>query len=744
MAGIAGKLIPAVAYARVSTESQADDELPITAQLDEVRRFALNRGYEIVEEFIDAGITGRTENRPEFTRLRKIISSGKAEFQAVIVWRSNRFARSSRIAQGFRFLLEQKNIRLFSVTEPEMNGSIGVLMNGILDAFNEFYSAQLGEDTFRGMIAAAKAGYATGGVTPYGLKRVPIILDSGAVKKKFEPHPSEAPIVRRIYKMYADGSGLHQIARLLNVDGVKTKKGKDWELSSVHHILFKNREYYLGHIIFNRTKTIVKKRIAYKAPDEWIITENAHEAIITPEMAEAVDRRHGMTQKPQFQNIHGKSLLNGLIYCGKCGRRFVGSCAHSGKPENNIRRWYYGCTAKKHAMKVDRSDLCTNIYVRQEVVEEAVLKEIQKSFCDPNVLKTMIEEAESELNQGQTDKELRARLLQTEKNDLEKRRNNLLDAVEQGTLPLPDVAERILKVKNRLKEIELLLDGYDAKVPTSPLDVLDLNKIAEKVSSLLNDPERRREVYLAFVERIDVYPEKLKIKFRVPKQPDGGKNGEGNSSTVDHRGVLFLDEFTEFRRDLTESLRAPLEDGQVVVSRAAGTVTYPSRVLLALAANPCACGHLGDPVEKCVCSSAELDRYRRKLSGPILDRIDLQISVPRLLPEELLSFSADAESSAAIRARVCRARAVQQERWAPYGFSCNAELPERIVRRHLTLLPEVRDFLAGMAGKLRLSGRGISRVLKVARTIADLADEPRLQVPHLAEALMYRRGTAGE
>jgi magnesium chelatase family protein len=162
--------------------------------------------------------------------------------------------------------------------------------------------------------------------------------------------------------------------------------------------------------------------------------------------------------------------------------------------------------------------------------------------------------------------------------------------------------------------------------------------------------------------------------------------------------------------------------------------------LLVLAANPCACGHLGDPVEKCVCSSIELERYRRKLSGPILDRIDLQISVPRLLPEELLSFSSDAEDSASIRARVCRARAAQRERWTPYGFSCNAELPERIVRRHLVLLPEVRDYLTGMAGRLRLSGRGISRVLKVARTIADLAGEPRIQVRHMAESMMYRRG----
>ena len=222
----------------------------------------------------------------------------------------------------------------------------------------------------------------------------------------------------------------------------------------------------------------------------------------------------------------------------------------------------------------------------------------------------------------------------------------------------------------------------------------------------------------------------------------GGANLRPGEVSLAHRGVLFLDEYTEFKRDLTESLRAPIEDGEITVSRATGTVKYPARVLLVLAANPCACGYLGDPVVACKCSASDIERYRRKLSGPIMDRIDLQITVPRLKPEELLKFESSGkppESSESIRERVIRARKIQVERWKDHGFVCNAELPEKIVQKFLVLDDDLRSFLASMAMKLNLSGRGLSRVLKVARTIADLSGEENIGKPHLMEAMIYRQ-----
>lgn len=221
----------------------------------------------------------------------------------------------------------------------------------------------------------------------------------------------------------------------------------------------------------------------------------------------------------------------------------------------------------------------------------------------------------------------------------------------------------------------------------------------------------------------------------------GGATLRPGEVSLAHRGVLFLDEFPEFRRDLLEALRQPLEDGKITVSRASGSVEYPCRVLLVAACNPCPCGWMGDPVERCTCSAAEQERYRRKLSGPILDRIDLHVPVPRLLPEELVAVdSAGGEESSVVAARVRSAREAQRERWAPVGFTCNAELPERLVKRSLNLSPKVRPFLASMAERLRLSGRGISRVLKVSRTIADLAGSEAVEVTHVAEAMAYRDG----
>ena len=204
-----------------------------------------------------------------------------------------------------------------------------------------------------------------------------------------------------------------------------------------------------------------------------------------------------------------------------------------------------------------------------------------------------------------------------------------------------------------------------------------------------------------------------------------------------HHGVLFLDELPEFSRTVLETLREPLESGSVTISRASRQASFPARFQLVAAMNPCPCGTLGDPAGTCRCTEEQVLRYRSRVSGPLLDRIDLHVEVPRMRDDD---ESALPEPSAAVRGRVARARAAQMER----AGKPNQGLAVSELRRHCTLAPASRKLLARAMEKLHLSARARDRVLRVARTIADLAQSDRIDDEHVAEAIGFRtldRGT---
>ncbi len=233
--------------------------------------------------------------------------------------------------------------------------------------------------------------------------------------------------------------------------------------------------------------------------------------------------------------------------------------------------------------------------------------------------------------------------------------------------------------------------------------------------------------------------------FRSPHHSASGPSlvGGGNfprpgEISLAHRGILFLDELTEFKRDVLEFLRQPLEDGYVTISRARQSVIFPSQFTLVASTNPCRCGYYGDTIQNCTCSPRQREQYWAKLSGPLMDRIDLQVAVNRLKAEEITQ-QPTGESSASVRERVQRTRDLAYDRFKnEANLSCNAQMQSRHLQKWCKLDDHSRNLLEGAIRKLSLSARASDRILKVARTIADLTGDDDLKIHHVAEAIQYR------
>ena len=217
----------------------------------------------------------------------------------------------------------------------------------------------------------------------------------------------------------------------------------------------------------------------------------------------------------------------------------------------------------------------------------------------------------------------------------------------------------------------------------------------------------------------------------------GGNIPKPGEISLAHRGVLFLDEFPEFPRHVLEALRQPMEDGEITVSRAAGSVKFPCRFSLVAAANPCQCGYFGDETRNCTCTAAAITKYQKRISGPILDRIDIHISVPAVKVEKLAGEH-QAESSKKIQSRVQKARDIQQKRFKDLPIKSNAEMSSRQMKRFAALDEPSILLLKQAIQRLNLSARSFHRVVKIARTIADLEGSPKIKSNHVAEALQYR------
>jgi magnesium chelatase family protein len=278
--------------------------------------------------------------------------------------------------------------------------------------------------------------------------------------------------------------------------------------------------------------------------------------------------------------------------------------------------------------------------------------------------------------------------------------------------------------------------------------------LAEAITSILPPPS-----YEEIIEMTEVWSaasllnaERPFINFRPLRSPHhtaslvsiigGGNNLKPGEISLAHRGVLFLDELPEFHRDILEALRQPLESGKIYISRAKKTLELPAKFILIAAKNPCPCGYFGDPEKECVCSASSIFKYNKKISGPLLDRIDIQINVPRIKSEELLEKNKNENENETQKMRdlVIKARQIQRERFLSFGLNIytNSELKTKDIEKVIQISKPAKEIAKKIIDKNFISGRGYFRTLKVAQTIADLDESDIVEEKHLLEAFQYR------
>ena len=279
--------------------------------------------------------------------------------------------------------------------------------------------------------------------------------------------------------------------------------------------------------------------------------------------------------------------------------------------------------------------------------------------------------------------------------------------------------------------------------------------LAKRLPSILPDLSRQEALEITKIHSVagQLTPGRPLVEVRPFRSPHhtisapglagGGTTPRPGEISLAHMGVLFLDELPEFRRDTLEVLRQPLEDGEVTISRVGGTISYPSSFMMVCAMNPCRCGWYGDPSGRCNCSAKSVEQYLGRVSGPLLDRVDMIVEVPAVPFEELRSRG-EAEPSASIRTRVNDARALQQKRFGASAVHCNAQMQSSQIRTHCALDAESETLLKEAFETLGMTARSHDRVLRVARTIADLSGSEAIGSEHIAEAIQYRSFRLGE
>lgn len=492
----------AIIYARVSTVRQADDGLPVESQIEHGHRKAAALDADVLRVFTDAGISGRTDERPAF---RDAVRYCKAyDVQYFICWSTSRFARNKLDAALYKRELEKNGTRVIYVSvDLDNRTDSGWMMESMLEIFDEHYSRQVSADTLRSMVKNARDGHFNGGRVPLGYETA-----ADGKRKRVVVNESEAGVVREIFRLCAEGCGAKTIAMQLNKDE-RLNRGRRWNKNTVLNLL-KNR-IYIGQIVFNRTNHVTK---AVRPKDEWIITQ-AHEPIIDEETFMEIQKRFE-TRAPDEGGGSTNScfVFTGLLKCGKCG-----SALHTTSATGRSKRYHYYLCATAL-----RGDGCERRRIASHDFDEWMTEIVLNKILTRDMLTSMIEDLQELTSKWVKERASRRTDAVKEMRDVETKLRNLYSVLELHGKDAPNLGDLTI----RLRELKTQRDQVDARlikieeeeIPgtiVSDIEVGEMADILRDIVRITGDPKRLRMFFSSFIKEITIGADGVVIHYDKTK-----------------------------------------------------------------------------------------------------------------------------------------------------------------------------------------------------------------------------------
>jgi site-specific DNA recombinase len=498
-------------YARVSSEKQAEKDLSIPAQLKALRKFAQDKGWTICGEYVDEAQSARSADRPAFQRMIAGAKQPNRPFEAIVVWKLNRFARNREDSIIYKSLLRRLGVSVESINERLDDSPASRLYEGMIEVIDEFYSINLGHDTLRGMTENATRGFRNGGTTPTGYRT----RRTAGGQTTLEPDPVFAPVIKRLFRLASRGHGVKDIAKELARQGLRTRSGDPWTSTAVHYVL--KNETYAGVAVWNRKKKNAGSARRNDA-EEIVRVENSHTPLVSPATFATIQKRLADRNplKEHPRSVTSRYLLSGLVRCGSCGMRMIGCAGKSS------RYFYYGCgTALKQGKQA-----CGAKQISRHILEEFLIDRLKVEILTDENLRELVDLTNEELKGENAAEEEKLLGLDGQLEDLRERLKKLFLAVETGKFEEDDLAPRIREIKGQIEGLASVRSqlSQTLNLPVDPVDEALIRPFVKDLKNVLGKGSivEQKSFLRSFVKKVEVRTREIAIEYTIPL----GKAGE--------------------------------------------------------------------------------------------------------------------------------------------------------------------------------------------------------------------------